>query len=51
MYGLGNQRTILELAKIMRAQDPPVLFLVKTWAGEVRLKNFVKIYTLMKHGL
>ena len=35
--GLGNQRTVHELALLMRAQDPAVLFLAKTWADEDRL--------------
>lgn len=34
---LGNQRTVHELASIMRAQDPTVVFLAKTWANEDRL--------------
>ena len=35
--GLGNQHTVYELASIMRAQDPVVLFLAETWADEDRL--------------
>ena len=35
--GLGNQRTIHELASLMWAQDPAVMFLVETWADEDRL--------------
>ena len=35
--GLGNQRTVHELASIMRAQDPAVLFLAETWADNDRL--------------
>ena len=35
--GLGKQLTIHELASIMRAQDPAVLFLAETWADDDRL--------------
>ncbi|XP_030970334.1 uncharacterized protein LOC115990663 [Quercus lobata] len=35
--GLGKQRTVHELASIMRAQDPAVLFLAETWADDDRL--------------
>ena len=35
--GLGNQHTVHELASIMRAQDPVVLFLAEIWADEDRL--------------
>ena len=35
--GLGNLRTIRELANILRTQDPSVLFLAKTWADKARL--------------
>lgn len=35
--GLGNQRTVHELASIMRVQDPAVVFLAETWADEDRL--------------
>ena len=37
--GLGNQRTVHELASIMRAQDPAVLFLAETWADDDRLSK------------
>ena len=37
--GLGNQRTVQELAKFVRAQDPSVLFLAETWADEARLRK------------
>ena len=37
--GLGNQRTVQELANFLRAQDPSVLFLAETWADEARLKK------------
>ena len=39
MRGLGNQRTVHELASIMRAQDPAVLFLAETWADDDRLSK------------
>ena len=39
MRGLGNKRTVQELAKFVRAQDPSVLFLAETWADEARLKR------------
>ena len=39
MQGLGNQRTVQELAKFVRAQDPSILFLAETWADEARLKR------------
>ena len=35
--GLGNQCTVHELALLVWAQDPAVLFLVETWADEDRL--------------
>ena len=35
--GLGNRRTIRELEKYIRAQDPIALFLAETWVGEARL--------------
>ena len=37
MRGLGNQCTVHELASVLRAQDPAVVFLVETWADEDRL--------------
>ena len=37
MRGLGNQRTIHELASILRVQDLTVMFLAETWANEDRL--------------
>ena len=37
MRGLGNHRTIQELANLVRAQDPSVLFLAETWADKDRL--------------
>lgn len=36
---LRNQRTVHELALIMRAQDPAVVFLAETWANKDRLKK------------
>ena len=35
--GLRNQRTVHELASLMRAQDLAVVFLAKTWVDEDRL--------------
>ena len=35
--GLGNRRTVHELASIMQAQDPAFLFLTETWTDEDRL--------------
>ena len=35
--GLGNRRTVRELEKYIRAQDPTALFLGETWVGEARL--------------
>ena len=37
--GLGNRRTIQELEKYIRAQDPTAFFLAETWVGEARLKS------------
>ena len=34
MRGLGNQCTVHELALLMRAQDPAIVFLAETWANE-----------------
>ena len=36
-HGLGNPLTIQELGDIVRAQDPAVVFLAKTWLDEARL--------------
>ena len=35
--GLGNQQTIQELGELVRAQDPLIVFLAKTWLEEARL--------------
>ena len=40
MWGLGNHCTIRELANIVRAQDPSILFLAETWADKARLDKF-----------
>ena len=37
--GLRNQRTVRELAKLVQAQDPSIVFLAETWADETRLEN------------
>ena len=37
--GLGNHRTIREIANLVRAQDPSVLFLAETWADKARLEK------------
>lgn len=39
MWELGNHRTIRELANLVRAQDPSVLFLAETWADKERLEK------------
>ena len=35
--GLRNQQTVQELNDLVRAQDPTVVFLAKTWLDEARL--------------
>ena len=35
--GLGNQQKIQELGELVRAQDPLIVFLAKTWLEEARL--------------
>ena len=37
VWGFGNQRTVHELASVLRVQDLTVMFLVETWADEDRL--------------
>ena len=37
--GLGNLCTEKELGELIRAKDPSVVFLAKTWADEARLKK------------
>ena len=37
--GLGNSCIENELADIMRAKDPSVMFIAETWANETRLKD------------
>ena len=37
--GLGNPCTVNELAEMVRAKDPFVLFLAETWVDEARLKD------------
>jgi len=36
---LGNTCTVNELANMMRAKDPSVVFLAETWVDEARLKD------------
>ena len=40
--GLGNPCTGNELADIVRAKDPSVVFLSETWAYEARQKNMMR---------
>ena len=37
--GLGNPRTVQELARMVRAQDPSVVFLIETWQDEGPLER------------
>ena len=37
--GLGNPRTIQELARLVRAQDPSVMFLIETWQDDGPLER------------
>ena len=37
--GLGNLRIKKELGAIVRAKDPSIMFIAKTWVDEVRLKD------------
>ena len=36
--GLGNRRTLHELASIVREKDPSVMFLYETWLEDKRMK-------------
>ena len=40
--GLGNPQTVQSLGDLIQAQDPAVVFVVKTWLVEARLKVFLK---------
>ena len=40
--GLGNPCTGNELADIVRAKDPSIVFIAETWADEARLKDVKK---------
>ena len=40
--GLGNLGTVNELAKLVRAKDPSVMFLAETWEDEARLKDVMR---------
>jgi hypothetical protein len=37
--GLGNPRTVQELARLVRAKDPTVVFLIETWQDEGPLER------------
>jgi hypothetical protein len=37
--GLGNPRTVQEIARLTRAQDPSVMFLIETWQDEGPLEK------------
>ena len=37
--GLGNPRTIQQLARLIRAQDPAVVFLIETWQDDGPLER------------
>ena len=41
-HGLGNPCTENELANLMRAKDPSVVFLAEIWTDEARLKNVLR---------
>ena len=36
-HGLGNPRIENELVSLIQAKDPSIVFIVETWADEVRL--------------
>ena len=36
-HGLGNPRIENELVSLIQAKDPSIVFIVETWANEVRL--------------
>jgi hypothetical protein len=36
--GLGNPRTVQELAQMVRDKDPSAVFLIETWADEPQLE-------------
>ena len=44
--GLGNTCTENELADLVWAKDPFVVFLAKTWADKARLKNMLRVENL-----
>ena len=37
--GLGNLCTVNELASLVRAKDPSVVFIAETWTDEAKLKD------------
>ena len=46
--GLGNQRTENQLAELVWAKDPSIVFLAKTWTDEARL-IFIQDRLKFKH--
>ena len=42
-HELGNPCIENELVDLVRAKDPPVVFLTETWADEAKLKNVLRI--------
>ena len=36
-HGLGNPRIENEIVSLIQAKDPSIVFIVETWADEVRL--------------
>ena len=38
-HGLGNSCIVNELASLVRAKDPSVMFIIETWTDETRLKD------------
>uniref|UniRef100_A0A2N9I833 Reverse transcriptase domain-containing protein n=1 Tax=Fagus sylvatica TaxID=28930 RepID=A0A2N9I833_FAGSY len=38
-HGLGNPRTVQEIARLVRAQDPSVVFLIETWQDDGPLER------------
>ena len=49
--GLGNLRTEKELGELIRAKDPSVVFLAKTWADEARLKKIKRDFDFLLIGI
>ena len=38
--GLGNRRTVRELANIVQAEGPKIVFLFETWSGRKHMEKF-----------